>query len=393
MKRILIVFFSLILIPWARSQDYRFHGTVRNSIYCFESDKVHTRYYQYAHLNLTHPRDVFSLSMSARALTDANQTLTHDQRFKAYTLNASLKNLCNHRFSLTLGRQFLYPGTVLGSLDGLNGQFKMNNSLSIQLYGGMESAFDKSLNINKPQRLVFGSLVDFKSAYSTKVQWLYLQKNDKGQLLWQVTGVNIYSTWIPRNVITLQTHLDLHNQTLHRVYIATRYSASDRCSLNFSFKSASPQIYANSFFTIMELEGYNQLRAGGSYELWHGYRVGGEFQFLAVAESGAEKLYLNFSSDNGSLGLIFENGYSGDQTGIMFDYAYEIIPNLVASVYADYSKYRVDETFEYDNQLGNAMRLGYRLNKNISVDVEYQWLSNQSKKQDSRFLNHLLWRW
>ena len=67
--------------------------------------------------------------------------------------------------------------------------------------------------------------------------------------------------------------------------------------------------------------------------------------------------------------------------------------SFVASVYVDYSKYRTEEIYEYDNQLANAARLSYRLNRHFAVDVEYQWLTNRFKKQDSRFLNHISYLW
>jgi len=79
------------------------------------------------------------------------------------------------------------------------------------------------------------------------------------------------------------------------------------------------------------------VRAGASHELWPGYYLGCDYQLLLIEESSANKVYLHFSNGNGSLGMIYENGYSGDQIGVMFDYAYEIIQDLIASVYVDYT--------------------------------------------------------
>jgi len=77
----------------------------------------------------------------------------------------------------------------------------------------------------------------------------------------------------------------------------------------------------------------------------------------------------------------------------MFDLFYEVMPNLIASLYVDYSKYRVEEVYEFDNQLANAARISYRLGRNWTFDVEYQWLSNRFKESDSRFLNHISFVW
>ncbi len=91
--------------------------------------------------------------------------------------------------------------------------------------------------------------------------------------------------------------------------------------------------------------------------------------------------------------MVYESGYAGDQIGLMFDYAYPVMDKLLASIYLDYSKYRTEEIYEYDNQLANAVRLSYKLNRHLAIDVEYQWLTNRYKDQDSRFLNHISYIW
>jgi len=61
-------------------------------------------------------------------------------------------------------------------------------------------------------------------------------------------------------------------------------------------------------------------------------------------------------------------------------------------LYADYSKYRTETIYEYDDQIANAARLSYSLGRWNFVG-EYQWLTNRLKENDSRFLNHITYRW
>ena len=393
MKRILFILCFLGGMQPSLAQGLLFHGSLRNSVYCYDSDEVHTRIYQYVRLSLSDANQVLSFQASGRALTDAQVELPDDQRFKAYTMNLALRNPFNKKLNLVLGRQFLHPGTILGGLDGLDAQMRFTKSFSVQLYGGTQSSLLRQFKVNEPERFIAGGLAQLANVYGSTIQGLYLQKSDQKGLLWQVSGVNLYSRLIPHTALTMQVHFDLTNSSLHRLLLSTRHPVSDQLTLNFGFKHQAPQVYASSFFTIFELEGYNQMRAGASYELWPDYYLGCDYQLLLIEESIANKVYLHFSNDNGSLGMIYENGYSGDQIGVMFDYAYELIQDLIASVYVDYTKYRTEEIYEYDNQLGNAARLSYHLTKKLSIDVEYQWLSNPYKKQDSRLLNHLSFRW
>ena len=112
----------------------------------------------------------------------------------------------------------------------------------------------------------------------------------------------------------------------------------------------------------------------------------------------ANQIFATISHLNGSLGLIYESGYSGEQLGIIADYAYSITPNLIASASVDYTKYKTETVYDYetDNQLANAVRVAYRFKKHWTIDLEYQWINNdrfEETENDSRILNHIQFSW
>jgi len=167
MKRFLPFLMTLLVILPAglAAQGWTFHGSAKNSIYSYESDKTHTRIYQYARFHLANSQNTLALSSSVRALTDANQSLDSDQRFRMYLFDLRIKDLFQHRLSLSLGRQFLHPGTVLGGLDGVNGDLAIAKNLSLQFYGGVESNFLRSFDLYKTsERLVSGGLLQLDDA-------------------------------------------------------------------------------------------------------------------------------------------------------------------------------------------------------------------------------------
>jgi hypothetical protein len=65
------------------------------------------------------------------------------------------------------------------------------------------------------------------------------------------------------------------------------------------------------------------------------------------------------------------------------------MPQLLASLNIDYSRYRTETIYEFENQLANAVRLSYKFQRHWTVDLEYQWLTNRFKDQDSRILNYI----
>jgi len=389
---VLSLFIFLSLAGWVQAVD--FHGRISNSVYSFETDETHTRMYQFANFSLQHPDfGKASLNASLRALTDFNHSLDSDQRFKAYNLNLKFNKLFN-RVDMTLGRQFLHPGTVLGSLDGLYAKFYITKKMNFSAYGGVESNFQRSFEIYKfEDSFTAGGLFELNRTFGTNFQLLYLQKANEDDLYWQLAGLNIYNSLLPQTTLNLQAHYDILNERFHRLYFLARQTLmDDKLAFSLNFKQQHPQIYANSYYTIFEVEPYNQYQLGLSYHFLTNYYINAHYRMIQFDDETANQMLATLSNSNGSIGLLYESGYAGDQISLIFDYAYSITPQLLASLNIDYSRYRTENVYEFENQIANAVRLSYNFLKRWSVDLEYQWLTNRFKEQDSRILNHIHFR-
>ncbi|MBN2413991.1 hypothetical protein JXQ31_20115 [candidate division KSB1 bacterium] len=395
MKRSIIVgslVFLLCGTLWAG--DIVFHGSAKNSIYSYESDESHTRAYQSVDLNLAALDNKLTLRSSLRALTDFNESLNDDDRFRMYSLRLGLKGLVKDRLDLVVGRQFLHPGTILGSLDGVNGQFRITPTISLQFYSGVEGNFSKSFKMYKTKdSFVNGGVIQFKKLYQSTLQLLYLNKSNESGTFWNLAGLNFDTYLVPRSLVKIQAHYNIEQEEFHRLKFDMRNTWGKSFKTILGYKMQQPQVYANSYFTIFEVDPYQQYRLGGSYDIFSDFSIEGQAQYLTIENDSAIRYLLTLQNYNGSIGMIYEDGFAGSQLGVMFDYAYDVLKNLTASVYIDYLKYRTEEIYEYDNQLGNAVRLLYHYNRQITVSVEYQWLNNRYKDSDSRFLNHISYRW
>jgi len=376
------------------AQGLRFHGKVQNSIYALKSDQTHMFIYQYLQFSAAAAENQISLNGNLRAMSDARSDLASDQRFRTFALNVAFNQLFNNRLQVVAGRQFLHPGTALGALDGVLARLKVNERVGVQLYGGAESAPSRELKLIEPRdHLVIGGMADLRRFYATDVQLLYLQKMDRDGAYWQVAGLNLDNRSIRDTQVRLQAHFDLANSTLHRLLLNLRRSWNDRLTTELEFKAQAPQVYANSYFTIFELETFQQVRAAAAWQLNDTYALDGQYQLILTEGATANRLFFGLHDRHGSAGLIYETGDYGDQLGVSADYGYELVKNLTASVCIDYSRYRTETIYEYDQQLANAARLSYRAGRHWSAVVEYQWLTNRIEKQESRLLNHISFRW
>lgn len=393
MKRAFITLFVFIAAS-VYASGIGFHGSLRNSLYSYESDQTHTRIYQYARISALSPGSHFSFQSSLRALTDAQESLSGEQRFKLYSLRISGKELLNNKLDFSVGRLFLHPGTVLGALDGVTAKYDISSHFSLQLYGGVESHFQRSFNIYKTKdSQTVGGLFQISKFFSSKLQVLYLRKSNDQATFWHLAGVNVYSALAPKTILRFQAHYDLEQSRLHRLLLSARNSWTAKLMTTLEYKQQFPQVYANSYFTIFTPKAYQRIRVGAAYEFLPDYTIQANYQVVAFDQENANQLYLTVGNNFGDLGFVYENGYAGDQIGLMFNIYHQVLPNLIASLNVDYSKYRVEQVYEYDNQLANAARLSYRLGRQWTFDVEYQWLSNRFKSSDSRFLNHISFVW
>ncbi len=397
MKKILLTIIILCssLGPPLAAQSPVFHGQLKNSVYCYEDNQANTRIYQYLRLNAATANQKVVFNSMIRALSDADGDLTSQQRFQTWQLNIRLQKLLNNHLNMTIGRQFFHPGVMMGALDGVNAEYSFANT-RIQIYGGAESPLSRSLDLDKAEnRLVAGGLIQMNNLLSTKTsaQLLFLHKADTSETLWEIAGVNLSNNYLNNTRFNLQAHYNTANSNLQRLLVAGQRSWTKRFSTSLELKMQRPQIYANSFYTIFAVKPYQRGQLSGSYQLWDNYRLNAQVYRVQTKDAAANCAQVALQNQNGSLGVVYESGDAGDQVSLAFDYGLEIINNLMVSVYTDYSRYRTETIYEFDDQIANAARLSWRLSRHFSADVEYQWLTNKYKKSDSRFLNHISCRW
>ena len=385
------------------SQDIETSGRVTNSIYVFEGKKTdgttgattHTLLYQYLRFSAK-ARELNNLSfnVSARALTDLAQSLESEERFRAYRLSISMQNLFNNFLDFEIGRQFLHPGITLGSLDGANVNLKFTKQLNWQIYGGVETHLFRAFKIYEfDQAAVYGTKIKYRQLLNSDLELAYLHKRSNSVDQWQIAGFNFSNYSLEWIQFLGQLHYDLVNSRIHRIYFTTRFLPNHKWNLIFNYKQQYPQIYGDSFFKIFNVYQYHQAGISAGYAITDRYSINGRYNLIQLKEGQGHRAVVTLSDLNGSIGVFFEGGDLGNQLGVVLDYGYEFLPGLIASLSVDYSRYKFEEIYEYENQLANALRVVYKFAENWRVDLEYQLLNNRFKDSDHRVLNHIHFVW
>jgi len=405
MKKMTIVVLSLFfLVQTAQSQIIETQGRLSNSVYIFEGNEqvdgtanvtTHTRLYQTLRFTAKFKSlSNLKVNLAGRILTDlGNSDLADEYRYRAYRVSVSGNNLFNNTLDFEIGRQFLHPGLVLGSIDGVNLLYRPVRNLGIQVYGGVESHLLNALNIYKTNdAMLYGGSIRYNKFLKTNVQVVYLQKQNDGKAIWQIAGLNMINRSVDNLSLILQTHYDLVNSRLHRLYASTSYHLN-KLSANVYFKQQRPQIYGDSYFQIFDVSAYQLLGLNLAYAISKRFSLSGTMQGVQLEEGYGNRYMLSLDDHNGSLGISYETGDLGEQFGLMLDYGYEIIPDLTGSFSVDFSRYRFEEIYEFEKQLANAVGLNYNFSENWIFNLEYQWLNNRFMDSDQRVLNHIHFIW
>ena len=384
----------LFLLQWVSAQSIDSHGRYTLSMYAFEREGGGSPISLYQFLRFSTAAKEWnnlSLNVSMRLLTQEH--LDHEA-FRAYRLSVSASNLFNNLLDLEIGRQFLHAGIPFGSLDGINLTLKPLANLSWQLFGGVESDLFREFKVTKfDEGAVYGSAVTYRKFYNTDAQLSYLQKVRKSTNQWQIIGLNLNNYSLKTVQFLVQAHYDLLNSRLHRLYASARYLPSRKLVITLFAKQQSPQIYGDSYFRIFEVNQYTQAALNANYALTSSYGLSAGAQYFVLEEGSGQRYLFGVNDNHGAINAVYETGDLGDQLSVMFDYGYEIWNDLIISAGVDYTRYRFEEIYDYENLLANTVRLHYNFSKNWKADLEYQWLKNRMSDMDNRLLSHIHFIW
>ena len=400
----LFLFFNTLFV---HAQDVVTRGRFTNSIYAYEpmylrgteDSETHVLLYQFFRFQAKIKEyNNLSFNYDTRALTDLQEDIDKDLRFRVNRLSLSAQDLFSGFLDIEAGRFFYHPGITFGSLDGLDLVLKPVRNLHIQLYGGVESHLYRSYKVyNLDDATVYGGSIKYFNLSGTDIQLSYLEKQHAKETQWQIAGLNLSNYTLKTWKFLLQTHYDIANSRLHRLFFSTRWSQSKDLHFYVNLKQQHPQIYADSYYNDEEKFGqfkdYSKAGIGGTYYITEAYWFSVDYNYFKIEEGQGHKIMASVSNLNGTLGLIYETGDLGDQIGFMVSYGYEFMPGLIGSLAIDYQRYRFSEYYSYENQLANALRLTYKFADHWRVDAEYQLLNNKFKDTDHRFLNHIHFIW
>jgi len=401
MKKTILFFAALLTLLFISSSlaQVNYSGWWQSNLYLWENpdDAQYYNFYQGLQFRLS-PQNYSNLYLNTYFRVAYRDDLDEMQE-KVHNLYLNWNLADNYR--LRVGRQFIYQGVINGTMDAvsLSGRFAKN--LQLHAVVGTEAPFTREFELVEwDNGNLLGAYASYRLPWSNSLEVSYFQKQrksnseEKSELYWQQLGSAFLGTIQQKINYYFRVDYNLLTESYQTMRGRLSYLAN-RWTVSAEYNSQRPRIYEDSFFNIFVVNPYNQLRLAGNYRMQE-YEFG--LQLLQTVYD-VHAYYVLFKDDNdlrlvgtfghqkfGTLGLVLQNGYGGDNLGYFADIRYEFLPNITARLYNSYFNYERTSTNISEDALAFLVGLGYRYKKVLLLEGELQQSSNNLYKNDTRGL-------
>lgn len=385
LKSIIIIFILYGLTSTIHAQ-IRIKGSVQSSLYSWENLAQNQQWDFYQGLNLrvsstNHPNVYLQTYMRVSQRGDPSEW---DERLYNTYLNFRSQN---RKFEARIGRQFLYSGVINGTVDGIQATVRPNNDISFKVVVGTDAPLDRSFEIQDwDNGTVLGGYLSVKFKQSN-LDLSYFQRSRFDDTVWQLLGAALNGK-LNQNFY-YQSRLDYNLEK--STYQGMRYRVTyldDNWSISGEFNSQKPRVYEDSFFNIFELRAFNQFRFGVTRQ-FGSYNLGVQNILTDYYNDKNYELILTTGTRWGTIGVIAQNGFGGNNTGLYGEIHYDIVHNLTFKARSSYHKYERRSIQISEDEKSFMAGLSYRPIKELKVQAELQESQNSYFDNDLRGLFRL----
>jgi hypothetical protein len=382
MKKII---FLLIFSISSICAQVNFLGDFSSSFYTFESptdNEQRINQYYGVNFKLT-PEDYTDLHFKGnlKAIYDGNPGEWREKINSAYF---SWKTPVENTF-VQLGRQFVYAGVVNGTLDALSVSMIPAENMKLRLYGGTVAPFNRDFNLtNWDDGNVFGGFGSYQINNSTKVNASYFQKQRNDALYWQQLGTAVSGNYNDVFYIIKYDHNLLTSD--YQTILANASYNYNNWSFTGELSSQKPKVYEDSFFSIFKLRAHEQFRLAVTHRIWQ-YDLGMQFiNTMFEEDESSQNLIFTFGNNWGVIGVVYQTGFGGENTGLYADVNYQLLPNLRFNLHSSHYQYERESVLISEEATSFSAGVKYIPIKLLAVDLQLQQSINSYYKSDLRGL-------
>nr|HQV32820.1 hypothetical protein [Calditrichia bacterium] len=306
---------------------------------------------------------------------------------RVYNMFADWRS-ASRQYQIRLGRQFVYEGTINGTMDGLLLSASPFRRLTVKVFAGLESPLNRDLKIVETDSTAVGAYLSYRMPFDAKVEVSYFQRERTSGTIWQLVGGALTGKIGQGLYYQAQVDHNLLSEELQGMrYRLTYYK--EKWGLNAEYSQQEPRLLEDSFFRLFQIDAYQQYRGGVTYQLDENYLFGMQYIFTDYALDQGNQIVLNGANQFGSVGVVFQDGYAGNNVGLYGEINYDLMQNLTLRLYGSRYTYELQTTDISEEATAFSGGLIYRPFKPLALQAEVQQSINSDADKDVRGLFRL----
>ena len=385
MKKVLLL---LSLLPILAIGQSRIFGGLRSSLYMTGTNRGTESYYQALTFNAV---SIAGLNLSfhthLNVFRDGVPTEWSSRIYSGYLRWKSTGG----DFDIRIGRQFLYQGVLNGSYDAVSFSTNFFNSLNLKLFSGLIVPFTQDSKLTKwDDGHFYGGFFAYDFSKKLKTNVSFVSKERAGKSYWQQVGFAISGT-----TNTLYYLFQYDHNLLSSTYQSIRAHFSyyrGPWTISADVSSLKPRIYEDSFFSIFKIKEHRQFRLAAERTIGE-YRVGARIvETVLPNNNNAQQAILTFGKDWGTVGMIFQSGYAGDNLGFYGQLNYPLLQNLSVNLYSSHYRFQRHSIEVEEQATSFSAGFNYRPVRKLQLSAQLQQSINNFYTSDFRGLLTLHYR-
>ncbi|MEE9169820.1 MAG: hypothetical protein V3U73_08630 [bacterium] len=383
-KASLVAILLLTLPAFSAVAQIHISGSLHSSLYAWENAAQNQQwdYYQGLRLRVTPEKHAnFYVQTNLRVARRGDPSDWEERVYNTYLNWRST----NRRLEFRLGRQFVYYGVINGTVDALQVAARPGKNLNLKFIAGTDAPLDRKFEIQDwDSGNVFGGYLSYRISGDAKLDVSYFQRSRRDDIVWQQLGTALTGKIKPNLYYQGQFDYNLGTSELQGLRSRLTYYR-DKWSFSGEFNSQKPRVYEDSYFNIFELEAFNQFRCGITYDAGN-YQLGLQNLYTSYEEDNSDEVILTAGTRWGTVGLVYQNGFAGDNTGLYGEIRYDIVRDLTVKIRSSHYSYERRSVQLSEDATSFSGGLQYRPTRPLLLQAEIQESINSFYDNDVRGL-------
>lgn len=394
-----------------------FSGRVTSAFYAFErSDTAnvtsrHARGYQV--FQFDYGNENIAFRTFGQFDNDFSTRLAGDGKVRMYNFHLALKNIAQ-RVELKLGRQPVFAGAGIGTIDGAQVKVRAARWLHLKAFGGGLLPADQRFQII--DELKKNYMAGGQAVLSPNADWniglSYFNKHQRraGYNALRADSIgNVFSLFVEpsdrayeftsldaswnvrRTSFYGRGDYDMIGDQLSRAEFSIRSEVSSNLVFNGSYTFRSPRLPWNSIFSAFDIENNHEVEGGFYFRHKPTLRFYGNAAAIFYSDDESFRFTVGSECNFGSLSFVNRSGYAGNLNGINASLYYPLnngkfMPNAQLS----WASYKLEaKAGSRESLFSGAAGLLLRPWNVLTIDSQLQYLHNRFYANDARFLVRL----